>query len=210
HDSGWAPFAQGDFSEGELGRSRFQVAVCAYPEMVGALPSCGLDIPFIVGHRTAIHVDTEGLDAEGLTLLSTQGAIVVDSACPEQHYIRALITAAETGTASLVVRGLDGVEVDRILVDVREAASVTIEREDGDDVLALGEEATMRAVARSVDGEMLNAYSELRWRLLDGTGAVKLHGVHGWRVDVEALAAGGERLRSEVGALGADVAVTVE
>lgn len=210
NDTGWAPFAQGEISEGELGRSRFQIAVCAYPQMVGELPSCSLDIPFIVGHRTAIFVDTEGRDATGLTLVSTQGAIVVDSACPENRYLRARITAAEPGTASLVVRGTDGAEIDRILVDVRPAASVTIEREDDDDVLAPGDETTMRAVARSADGEMLNAYSELRWRLLDETGALKLHGVRGWRVGVEALAAGDERLRSEVGELGADVALTVK
>lgn len=209
-DSEWAPFAQGEISEGELGRSRFQVAACAFPTMVGELPSCGLGIPLLLGHRTAILVDTEGVDSSGLTLRSTQGAIVVESACPEEHYLRALITAAEPGTASLVVQGLDGFEIDRILVDVRPAETVTVEREDDGAALAPGEETTMRAVARSADGEMLNAYSELRWRLLDGTGALKLHGVRGWRVDVEALAVGDERLRSEVGALGADVVVTVE
>ena len=205
----WAPFAQGAVSEGELGRSRFQIAACAYVDMVGELPSCALDIPLLLGHRTAILVDTEGVDPASLTLRSTLGAIVIESACPEDDYIRALITAAEPGTTSLVVQGQDGVEIDRVLVDVREAATLVVERDDEDVVLAPGDETTMRAVALSDEGEMLNAYSELRWRLLDGTGALKLHGVRGWRVNVEALQQGDERLRSEV-SLGADVAVTVE
>jgi len=212
HDAAaWAPFEQGEISEGELGRSRFQIASCGHPELVGLLPSCGLDLPFIAGSRAALLVETEGRPASGLTLRSTGGgALVVDSVCPEGDYLRALVTAAGPGSSSLVVRSFDGVEVDRIVVDVREAASVAIERDEERMVLAPGERTTLQAIVRSDEGEMLNVYAGLRWRMLDGTGALRLHGTRGWRVEVEALEVGDERLRTEVGLVGSDLAMVVE
>jgi hypothetical protein len=210
-DSDWSPFAYGEHSVGELGVARFQVAPCAYSEMVGQLPSCALDLPMLLGHQTAVLVELDGEDTNGLTLRSTEPAIVVNGVEHDGGYLRATLTAASPGDSSLVVERGDGVQIDRVIARVREASSITVTIDDvTDPPLAVGEQVSLRATPRSEEGEVLNAYAELSWALLDGTGALRLHGTRGWRVQAEAQATGDERLQSRLGILTADLEVTVE
>jgi hypothetical protein len=210
-DVSYEPFEHGELTLGDRGRARFQLAACAHPEMVEAFPSCALDLPFIVDHRTALLIDWQDGDPTSASVSVEGSAVEIDSSCEQSDWLRIEITAARDGDAVLHLRDAGGSIVDSTMIRVRAAASLELARlDDAGAELGVGERVQLGASLRSEEGELLNAYNELRWRLGDGVGQARLYGTRGWRVELEGAASGEVLLLTAAGAVDASLALSVE
>ncbi len=208
----WEPFVHGEASEGVQGVARFQIAPCAYAEMVERLPTCALDLALVTGHRTALNV----LLPEGAFAFESSDPAVlqIDDARPTARadILRVDIHALAPGDVALQVRA-GGAGVDSVTVRVRPAASVDISR-DGVSLLgpleiAVGSELALRATARDAGGAPLNAWSEIDWTLAAGD-ALRAIEQRGTELRLSAERAGDVRIDSAVGDALASLAVVVE
>lgn len=110
----------GDWSEGERGRTRWQIDDGLCPGFGG----CALDVPLALGARPRIHV--EGVDGRRVTAAGDEIVSVTDydvlSGDDADPFFEISASAAGTGTLSLL--DASGDEVDRARVQVREATAL--------------------------------------------------------------------------------------
>lgn len=207
----WEPFVHGEVSDGIEGVARFQIAPCAYAEMVERLPTCALELPLVDGHRTSLHVLLpEGM--VGALDVSDASVLRIDDARPtaRDDIQRLDISALTPGDVALRVRA-DGAVIDSVTVRVRRAVSVEI-RADGAHATAplslhIGSELRLRATALDADGAPLNAWSEIDWAVTSGLRTVDQRGAE---LRLTAEQAGDARIDSFVGEAHGELAVVVE
>lgn len=116
--SSWAPFVYGESSGGEIGRARFQIAACAYPEGPELVASCNLDAPWSKGDRTAVLVDWPGGDLSTVTAVVPEDTVVVEGMAMVGEYLRVRLFAAQAGEATLTLEDAGGAMVDCKGIDV--------------------------------------------------------------------------------------------
>ena len=220
----WLPFAQGDISDGVDGIARFQIAPCAYPEMVGRLPTCALDMPFIVAHRTAILI--EAPDAFFFTSTDPDVlSIGVARETKRDNVHRIEVEAHSFGDVALRVEGADGGLIDSVTIRVRRAATLDVvvdgahlegiglegvQLGDASLSMAQGHEVELYAVPRDAEGNALNAWSEVTWSLEAGSEVVAQNDKLGWYTSLRAEAVGTAAVKGIAADVQLDIAITVE
>jgi len=216
-DSGWAPFAYGELSTGVSERARFQVAACAYREVVALMPTCALDMPLMTGHRSAVLFEVAGAGSESATVRSgNQDVIAIRDlhAIGDDGIYKFELHATAAGSAELVVEGLDGT-IDILTLRVRDAVALEIDVEgaevttDDEVNVVVGNSASLYARPVDADGNQLNAY-EVDWSLAGDAGVTNaVNDFHTWIAHIDGVTPGTATLSARSGAAAIDVALRV-
>lgn len=225
----------GQWSPGELGRTRWQISDGLCPGLGGG---CSLDVPLAEGARTTLEID--GVDGAELTAEVT-GALAATAAVrtAEGENARLDVVASSPGTATIALSDASGL-VDRASLEVRHAtrlecgrwpqsagavgwdmAGLEVGRSLSLPFVGVEETATVYLACRASDaaGPLLSA-DAIAWTVVEGSEALELAEtgliiipatvVRGARITYRTPARGTAVVRVTLGDVTEDLTITIE